>query len=340
VRKKRLLVLLGSVCLALMLVVPLLAACAPAAPEAPTEMTLKLGTGPVGGNWFPLGAVLSTLINEKVEGVRAAPTLGGGTSNMKALNEGTMDIGLTIGMTNAQAWAGDPPFEKQWRDARSMFNTYINTIHAYSLAESGIKTVEDTVGKRVTPGKMGYTGEVMWRLILEEYGLSWEDDFESVVMVGYDEGATLMKDKHLDVYFILTFAPSAPFLELDAFSPIEVFAPSTEIQDIMIDKYPGFGKTIVPGGIYKNLPNDLTTIGSPCVWACRKGLPEDVVYRITKTFWEEENYQRNWACNPGFSKFILPENALVGLALPLHPGAYKYYKEKGYDIPEKIMPID
>ncbi|MBA7669105.1 hypothetical protein ES703_77233 [subsurface metagenome] len=340
-KRKKLLVLLGSVCLILVLAaIPFMMACAPAAPGAPKEITLKVGTGPVGGNWFPLGAVLSTIINEKVEGVRAAPTLGGGTANMKALNEGTQDLSLTIGMTNAQAWAGDPPFEKQWRDARSCFNTYINTIHAYALAESGIKTVEDTAGKNVTPGKMGFTGEVMWRLILEEYGLSWEDDFAEVTMVGYSEGATLMKDKHLDVYFILTFAPSAPFLELDAFSTVEVFAPSPEIQDIMIEKYPGFSKTKIPGGIYKNHPDDIQTFATPCIFACSKGLSEDVIYRIVKAWWEEDSYQRSWAVNPGFSKFILPENALVGLALPLHPGAYKYYKEAGYTIPDAIMPID
>jgi len=314
-------------------------ACAPAAPGAPEEITLKVGTGPVGGNWFPLGAVVSTIINEKVEGVRAAPTLGGGTSNLKALNEETQDFSLTLGMTNANAWAGKVPFEKQWRDARSCFSTYINIFHAYTLKELGINTVEDTVGTRITPGKAGYTGEVVWKLILEEYGITY-DDFESVVMVGYAEGGTLMKDKHLDVYFLVTFPPSAAFLEIDAFLPIKVIVPSPEIVDIMLEKYPGFSKCVIPGGIYREEPNDIPTFGTPCIFACRHGLPEDVIYRIVKAWWEEDNYQRSWAVNPGFKDFIMPENALNGLAMPLHPGAYKYYKEKGYDIPDKIMPID
>lgn len=301
-------------------------------------MTLKVGTGPVGGNWFPLGAVVCAIINEKVEGVRAAPTLGGGTSNLIALDAGTQDFSLTIGMTNANAWEGTPPFKKQYRNARSVFNTYINTIHAYTPAYTGIKTVEDCKGKRVTPGgKKGFTGEVMWSLILKEYGISYKE-FSKVELVGYDEGANLMKDKHLDAYMILTFAPSAPFLEIDTFTPLHVFTASPEIQKRMIEKYPGFGKTIVPGGIYKNLPKDLETIGSPCVFACRKGLPADVIYSITKAFWE--NYKQTWKISPGFNKFIKPENALEGLALPLHPGAFKYYKEKGYTIPKRLMPID
>ena len=73
------------------------------------EITLKVGTGPVGGNWFPLGAVVSTIINEKVEGVRAAPTLGGGKTNLIALNKGTQDFSLTIATTNAWGWNGEPP---------------------------------------------------------------------------------------------------------------------------------------------------------------------------------------------------------------------------------------
>ncbi len=338
--RKKLLILLGSVCLALMLVAMACAAPAPAPGPTPTEeMTLKVGTGPVGGNWFPLGAVLSTIINEQVEGVRAAPTLGGGESNMKALDSGAQDFSLTISMTNAAAWAGAPPYEKKYQGMRDCFNTYFNTIHAYTSADTGIKTVEDSVGKRVTPGKAGMTGETMWRLILEEYGLSW-DDFNTQMGLDYSEGANLMKDKHLDVYYILTFAPSAPFLEMDVFSPIQVFTASPEIQKIMVEKYNGFGYTKVPGGIYKGLPEDLPTIGSACCFSCRKGLPEDVVYNITKAFWENENYKRTWQINPGFKDFITPENALDGLALPLHPGAYRYYKEKGYEIPEKNMPID
>jgi TRAP-type uncharacterized transport system substrate-binding protein len=70
----------------------------------------------------------------------------------------------------------------------------------------------------------------------------------------------------------------------------------------------------------------------------RKGLPEDIVYQVVKTFWD--NYKLTWKVNPNFKAYIKPENAIASLALPLHPGAYKYYKEKGYKIPKHLMPID
>ena len=106
----------------------------------------------------------------------------------------------------------------------------------------------------------------------------------------------------------------------------------------MIAKYPGITYTTIPGGLYRGLPNDLKTIGYPCTFSCRKGLPVDMVYNIVKVFWE--NYKQTWKINPNFKPQIKPENAIKGLALPLHPGAYKYYKEKGYDILDSIKPID
>lgn len=298
---------------------------------------LKVGTGPVGGNWFPLGAVLSTIVNEKVEGVRAAPTLGGGTSNMKALNAGTQDFSLTIGITNANAWEGKAPFKKKYRNIRSAFNTYINIFHVNTRAETGIRKFEDLKGKRVSPGKKGFTGEVLTRFVLKEYGMSYKD-FAEVTLVGYSEGGNLMRDKHLDAYSLITMPPSAAFVELDTFSPVYIFSASPEVIDRMIKKYPGLIKIQLPGGIYRGRPEPLDTFGTPCVFATRKDLPTDVVYGVTKAFWE--NYKRSWKLNPNFKDYIRPENALSGLAIPLHPGAYKYYKEAGYNIPKKLMPID
>jgi TRAP transporter TAXI family solute receptor len=106
----------------------------------------------------------------------------------------------------------------------------------------------------------------------------------------------------------------------------------------MIEKYPGLIKIQLPGGIYRGRPEPLDTFGTPCVFATRKDLPTDVIYEVTKAFWE--NYKRSWKLNPNFKDYIRPENALSGLAIPLHPGAYKYYKEAGYNIPKKLLPID
>lgn len=324
-RRKGLLTILAGICLV----------CFTA--PAIAGITLKMGTGPVGGNWYPLGAVVATMINDKVEGVRAAPTLGGGKSNLIALNKGTQDFSLTIATTNAFAWNGKPPFKKQYRDARSVFNTYINVIHGYAPADSGIKTVEDLKGKRVTLGPKGFTGRAIWELILKEYGITQKGYFREGYQ-GYGEGSRMMKDKQIDAYMLCTLPPSAAFLQVDTFTPVNLIVPTPKIQKIMIEKYPGIGPAVIVGGSYKNYPETVKTIGFPCVFAARKSLPSDVVYNITKVFWE--NYKDTHKVNPNFKPQIIPENAIAGMALPLHAGAYKYYKEKGYTIPKHLMPID
>jgi TRAP-type uncharacterized transport system substrate-binding protein len=75
-----------------------------------------------------------------------------------------------------------------------------------------------------------------------------------------------------------------------------------------------------------------------CGFSCHKDLDEDVIYEIVKAYWE--NYEQVLTVNPSFSTWIKPENAILGMALPLHPGAYRYYQEQGYDIPDRLLPID
>lgn len=331
-KKKGLLGLVFGMCLVLSLMLMTHGTVATGA-----DIILKVGTGPVGGNWFPLGAVVCTIINEKVEGVRAAPTLGGGKSNLIALNKGTQDFSLTIATTNAWGWNGEPPFKQKWRNARAVFNTYINVIHGYAPGHTGIKEVADLKGKRVSLGPKGFTGRVIWELTIKEYGIETKGFYRDGYQ-GYSEGARMLKDRQLDAYLLCTLPPSAPFLEVDTFAPVNLIIPSPDIQKRMIEKYPGIGPCIIEGGIYKQYPEKVKTIGFPCVFATRKDLPEDVIYRITKAFWE--NHQRTWKVNPNFEPQIKPENAIAGMALPLHKGAYKYYKEKGYTIPDKIKAID
>jgi TRAP transporter TAXI family solute receptor len=301
------------------------------------EMILKVATGAIGGNWFPLGAVVCTIINEKIEGVKAAPTLGGGVSNLKALNAGKQDLSITNSITDDKAWNGEPPFEKKYRNVRGAWMIYPEISHIFVTKESGIQKVEDLKGKRVSPMYKGATGNVVAGLILKEYGMSFKD-FSKTVLIAYSGGADLMKDKHLDAYMITTMAPSAPFLDVCTFMPTRIIAASPEVIKRLIEKYPAFTEVQIPGGTYPGNPDPLNTFGYKCGFTARKDLPDDLVYKITKEFWT--NYKVTHKVNPSFSRYIKPENALKGMVLPLHAGAYKYYKEAGYEIPKKLMPID
>lgn len=320
--------------LALVAIVFVFFMCFPA--SAGVKYMLKIGTGPVGGWWFPGGAVLASIITDKVEGATGSPTLGGGVSNCRDVNSGRMDIAYTFSGTAADAWSGRPPFKKKLTNIRFLANIYVSPFHIIALKESGIKTFEDLRGKRFSPGKKGYTGKIIFDRMLAEYGMSYKD-LGKLTLVGYSDGALLMKDKHIDFYALITMPPSAPFLDVGTFYPLTLVKFRPDILDRMCKKY-GMVNVTIPAKTYPGQDEDAFTVGYGNLFIVRKDLPEDLVYNITKAMWEE--YKRFHKVQPKLKEFVKLENALLGITIPLHRGAYKYYVEKGLKIPKIGMPVD
>jgi TRAP transporter TAXI family solute receptor len=213
--------------------------------EGPRNMVVSIGTGPVGGNWFPLAAVVSTIINENVEGVRAAPTLGGAVANLNQLHSGDLEIGMTNAPTDVDGWEGREPFEKEMREARGMWMCYPEIHHVFALKDSGITSHEDLKGKKVSPMYKGSTGYVMNQRILGEYGMT-TDDFGQTELIDYSGGAELLKDKHIDAYMINTMAPSAPFIDACTFREVVIFGPNAEVRKALVEKYPDLTELTIP----------------------------------------------------------------------------------------------
>ena len=292
---------------------------------------LKIASGTVGGTWFSGGSVLASILTEKVEGVRASPTIGGGVSNCRDLDANRAQIGYSYSGTALDAWEGRPPFEKPLKNLRYIGNQYIEPFHIVSLASKGYKTIDDLKGKRFSPGKEGFTGKIVFDRLLAESNLKY-DDFGKATLVGFPDGALLMKDDHIDFYALLTMPPNSAFMDVDTFSPVEIMQLPQALLDTMATKY-GMEKWVIPAGAYKGVTKDVTTVGYSGGFYCSKDLPEDLVYRITKALWE--NVERFVEVAPvSYKGQIKFENALRGTVLPLHPGALKFYREKGLQIPK------
>ena len=292
----------------------------------------------MGGTWFPGGAVLASIITDlEIPGVHASPTIGGGVSNCRDVDANLAQIGFTYSGTALDAWEGRSPFEEKHRNLRFMAAQYLEPECIVSPVEAGIKTLDDLRGKPFSPGKEGFTGKLVFDRILEEAGISY-DDLGKCTLVGYSDGALLMKDKHIDFYAMIDMPPNAGFMDVDAFLPITLLQLPDDLMDIMVEKY-GMVKWTIPAGAYSGVDKDVVEIGYGCGFYVNKDIPEDVVYQITKGLLE--NYQRMVDIQAAqFKEFIRPENALLAVAIPLHPGAYRYYVEQGMTIPEAGMPID
>ncbi len=328
----------------LMLLSLLLFACSPSDSgtgdpdgDAPRDYVLSVGTGPAGGSWFPLGSVVCTIINEHVDGVRAAPTIGAAVVNIRTMAAGDMEMGLTNAPTDVNAMQGEAPFDKVIDNVRGMWMLYPEIHHAFALKESGITSHYDLVGKRVSPTFEGATALVMNLRIFEVYGISTED-FATTELIGYSGGAELLRDQHIDCYVLCTMPPSPPFMDVATFRDITTYGLEDDKIDELLDLYPDLAKVTIAGGTYPGQPDPINTVGYFCGMSIVKDIPADVVYDIVDAWWT--HYERAMSVNPSFPNWIHPDNALHGMALPLHQGAYDWYIENGYDVPDHLLPVD
>lgn len=298
---------------------------------------LKIASGTVGGTWFSGGSVLASIITEKVEGINASPTIGGGVSNCRDIDANRAQIGYSYSGTALDAWQGNVPFEAPLKNLRYISNQYIEPFHIIFRADSGIKTLEDLKGKDFSPGKEGFTGKIMFDLLLNEANMTY-DQLGKATYVGFNDGADLMKDKHLEFFALLTMPPNAAFMDVDTFSPLALLQLPQDILDRMVKKY-GMEPWVIPAKTYSGVKTDITTVGYSGGFYCNKDLSEELVYNITKAIWE--NVQRFIDAAPAsFKDQYDIKYALRGTVLPLHKGAYRYYKEMGIDVPAAGMPID
>lgn len=297
---------------------------------------IKIGSASPGGYWFMVAAALSEVINNEFSNVNATPTSGGQVSNLTNCDSGEFLIALGCNYTETDAMNGVAPFEQPLTNVRSMGNLYPSQWHIITLEEANINSIPDLKGHDFSAGTKGMGGEVMAERILGDYGMTY-DDLGKMNLTGYDDAGLLMKDKHIDAMFIQIMAPAAAFVDVGTFLPLKIISVDEDRMEEICKKYNMF-----PGEIPANTyPGQTEAVMCPCAtneFIVNKELPEDMVYEITKALWE--NIDQIKAVSTGLASYCNIEDAVEGLGLPLHKGAYKYYVEMGLDIPEAAMPID
>lgn len=306
-----------------------LAVCLAAPVAAADKEFLRMFSGPEGGSWYPLGSAMMTILDKNLK-IPSSNGPGGGVGNCKAVNAGRADLGWTYTHTAYNAFNGRGKFNKKNENLRHLMSLYPGVFQMAVAKNSKIQTVADLKDKRIVPGKVGFSGTVIAELILKAYGLTFDSikkDGGSVSFVGYSDSAALMKDGHSDVYMAVTSCPQSTIIDLN-FRPGVRFLP---IDDAHMKKIlgiePGLMATVIPKGAYKGLENDVPAVGTVTCIVVNKDVPDEVAYNIVKTLYA------NWPELAKVKKQAIenskPDKALMGAGIPVHPGALKYYKEKG-----------
>jgi TRAP transporter TAXI family solute receptor len=299
---------------------------------------IKIAASTMGGTWFPLCAATAEVLNKNIKGTIFTATLGGGISNLKNIESGTLYMGIGTGSSTYLASQGIAPFTKKARKLRTIGVYYTYPYNLVVRADSDIYSIKDLVGKKVGTQKKGSSTEKFFRSLLKFYGISYEAikaKGGNITYTGWGQMRSMFKDKKLD-FIIDPFNPPSPgIIEITTVTPIRLLDVTPEVIEKVKGINPGYSTVKIPGGLYRGQDKDVTCIGDPAAMIISSDIADDLAYKITKAIFE--NTAAISSVHAVLKEFSV-ENALKGAYLPLHPGAYRYFKEKGVVVPENLKP--
>jgi len=196
-------------------------------------------------------------------------------------------------------------------------------------AKSNIMSYADLKDKNISPGKAQWSGFAAFKMVFGYYGISVDDvkkNGGAVHHVSYSDSVALMKDGHIDAFSGLTSVPQASFLDLEFSKGIRLLPIEDNLLAKIISENPGYIKMTVTKDHYKSLEKSVPTLGAVTVLVANKDLPDDVAYNVIKALWD--NHGNLLKVKKVWAKVKL-EDALLGAAIPIHPGAKRFYDEKG-----------
>ncbi|HDR16734.1 MAG TPA: TAXI family TRAP transporter solute-binding subunit [Desulfobacteraceae bacterium] len=287
---------------------------------------LSFGTGSPAGTYYFLGAGFASIINNNVPGVRvAAESTAASTENARLMIRGEMELGLAcMGTLNDLKDAG-----MDVDKIRLVAVGHTSDTHWIVRKNSPIQSISDFKGKTIGVGPAGSaTLNIYSKKHLETgWGLTF-DDF-SPKYLSFSEVTRGIRDNTIDAGIIAAGAPLASVMELARDIPIRLIETEPDVLKRLREAYSNVVPLVIPAGTYQGIDKDVHTYTLPQMWLCRTDLDEDLVYQIIKAVYEHEE-EKN-AIHPLARMYTL-ENAFrgtPGVPVGFHPGAIKYYKEKG-----------
>jgi uncharacterized protein len=299
---------------------------------AQVKTRLSIATGGTGGVYYPLGGGLAALISKHIPGVEAtAEVTTASVDNMKLLHANRVGLTFTLPDSALEAYQGQLRGLKEKVAVRSIAAIYSNYMHIVALDGIGIKSVPDLKGKRVSTGAPGSGTEIKGLRVLEAYGLS-PKDLRSQDRLGAGESAGALKDRKIDAFIWDGGLPTAAVLDLGATPGITIrLIPHGDAVAKMVAKYgPIYFAANIPKGTYGGMNADVSVAVATNLLAVHERMDEGLAYQITKLL--HEHTAELVAVHPA-AKEITLKNAVTGSPIPFHPGALRFYKEKGVKVP-------
>ena len=290
---------------------------------APTFINIL--TGGTSGVYYPIGVALSQQYN-KIEGARTSvQATKASVENLNLLQAGRGELAFSLGDSVSDAWNGveDAGFKAPLKRLRAIAGTYNNYIQVVASAESGIKTLEDLKGKRISVGAPKSGTELNARAIFKAAGLDYKD-MGRVEFLPYAESVELIKNRQLDATLQSSGLGMAAIRDLASTMPVTfVEIPAEVVEKIESEAYQA---GVIPAGTYDGQDADVPTVAITNILVSHEKVSDEVAYQMTKLMFDNLSPLGN---AHSAAKDIKLENATKNLPIPLHPGAERFYKEAG-----------
>ncbi|GHC57774.1 C4-dicarboxylate ABC transporter substrate-binding protein [Alcaligenes pakistanensis] len=300
-------------------------------PASAQQKFVSIGTGGVTGVYYAAGGAICRLVNKDrgADGVRCSvESTGGSVFNVNTIKAGELDLGVVQSDVGYNAYNGEGQFKDggAYKKLRSVFSIHPEPFTVLSRKEANVSSFDDFKGKRFNVGNPGSGTRASMDQLLLAMGLD-SSFFSLASELRPDEHGPALCDGKIDGFIYGVGHPSANIQDPTTSCGAKLVPLTGPAVDKLVDAHPYYAKATIPGGLYPNNPEDTETYGVLATFVTSEDVPEESVYNVVKAVFD--NFDDFRRLHPAFANLKKEDMAKNGLSAPLHPGAEKYFKEKG-----------
>ena len=303
-----------------------------ATPAVAQQNFITIGTGGQTGVYYVVGQSMCRLVNRntKDHGIRCnAPSSGGSVANVNAIRGGEMDMGVVQSDIQYKAYEGTENFANagEFKEMRAMFAMHGEPLTIVARRDANITHLKDLKGKRFNIGNPGSGQRDTMDVVMDALGWTIRD-FALASQLAAAEQAAALGDNNIDAMVYVAGHPNGSIQEATTTVDSVLVAVNGEEIEGIIAEHPYYTKAIIPGGMYRGNEQDVETFGVRATMVTSANVPEETVYQTVKAVFD--NFDRFKRLHPAFEQLDEQEMIKEGLSIPLHDGAVRYYKERGW----------
>jgi TRAP transporter TAXI family solute receptor len=300
--------------------------------QAVAEQFVSVGTGGVTGVYYPTGGAICRLVNKdrKMHGIRcSAESTGGSVYNINTVRAGELEFGVAQSDWQYHAYRGTSKFADQGKfsDLRAVFSVHPEPFTLIVRKGSGIRKFEDLKGRKVNVGNPGSGQRATMEVVMSAFGISM-NDFSLAAELKGSEMAQAICDGKIEAMIYTVGHPAAAVTEAASSCDVELASVSGAPINKLVADNSFYRVATIPGGMYAGSPNDTRTFGVGATVITSADVPDKVVYTVVKAVFD--NFADFKKLHPAFRNLDEKQMISDGLSAPLHAGAVKYYKERGW----------